>query len=145
MPRTRQPNPPEFRRQIVELARAGRSISELAAEFEPSGETIRNWIKQAHLDEGTRSDGLTSTEHEELRRLRKENRRLQQERDILAKATAWFARETDVIPRRSSRSRRRTRPNSPLPPCAVYWKSPPVATMRGSDATRRIEIKTMRC
>ncbi len=104
MPRTRQPYPPAFRRQIVELARAGRSINELAAEFEPSGETIRNWIKQAHLDEGTRRDGLTSTEHEELRRLRKEIRRLQQERDILAKATAWFARETDVIPPRSSRS-----------------------------------------
>ncbi len=104
MPRTRQPYPPEFRRQIVELARAGRSIPELAAEFEPSGETIRNWIKQADLDEGARSDGLTSTEHEELRRLRKQIRRLQQERDILAKAAAWFARETDVIPEKSSRS-----------------------------------------
>jgi len=104
MPRTRQPYPPAFRQQIVELARAGRSINELAAEFEPSGETIRNWIKQAHLDEGTRTDGITTDEREELLRLRKENLRLQQERDILAKATAWFARETDVIPPRSSRS-----------------------------------------
>ncbi len=102
MPRTRSPYPPEFRRQIVELAKAGRSISELAAEFEPSGETIRNWIKQADLDEGARTDGLTSAEREELTRLRKENRRLQQERDILAKAAAWFARETNSIPSSSS-------------------------------------------
>jgi transposase len=102
MPRTHPPYPLEFRRQIVELARAGRSISELAAEFEPSGETIRNWIKQADLDEGARTDGLTSAEREELRRLRKENRRLQQERDILAKAAAWFARETGSIPSSSS-------------------------------------------
>ncbi len=104
MPRTHPPYPPAFRQQIVELARAGRSPNELAAEFEPSGETIRNWIKQADLDEGARSDGLTSAEREELRRLRKQNRGLQQERDILAKAAAWFARETDVIPPRSSRS-----------------------------------------
>lgn len=104
MPRTRKPYPPEFRRQIIELARAGRSIPELAAEFEPSGETIRNWIKQADLDDGLRTDGISSAEQEELRRLRKEVRRLQQERDILAKATAWFARETDVIPERSSHS-----------------------------------------
>jgi transposase len=102
MPRSRPPYPTEFRQQIVELARAGRSIPELAAEFEPSGETIRNWIKQADLDEGTRTDGLTSAEREELRRLRKENRRLQQERDILAKAAAWFARETGSIPSSSS-------------------------------------------
>jgi transposase len=102
MPRTRQPYPSEFRRQIVELARAGRSISELAEEFEPSGETIRNWIKQADLDGGGRTDGFTSSEREELSRLRKENRRLQQERDILAKAAAWFARETGSIPSSSS-------------------------------------------
>ena len=102
MPRTRKPYPLEFRRQIVELARAGRSISELAAEFEPSGETIRNWIKQADLDEGARTDGLTSAERDELRRLRKELRQIKQERDILAKAAAWFARETGSIPSSSS-------------------------------------------
>lgn len=104
MPTSRPPYPPEFRRQIVELARAGRSVPELAAEFEPSGQTIRNWIKQAEREEGRRTDGLTSAEREELRRLRKENRRLQQERDILAKAAAWFARETKSIPERSSTS-----------------------------------------
>ena len=102
MPRTRKPYPPEFRQQIVALARAGRSVSELAAEFEPSGETIGNWIKQAEIDEGTRTDGITSDEREELSRLRKELRRLQQERDILAKAAAWFARETNSIPSSSS-------------------------------------------
>lgn len=102
MPRTRKPYPPDFRQQIVELARAGRSVTELAKEFEPSGETIRNWIKQADLDEGNRTDGLTSVERDELTRLRKENRRLQQERDILAKAAAWFARETGSIPSSSS-------------------------------------------
>ena len=104
MPRTRKPYPPEFRQQIVELARAGRPIPELAAEFEPSGETIRNWIKQADLDDGLRTDGSTSAEQEELRRLRKEVRRLQQERDILAKAAAWFARVTNAIPEKSSSS-----------------------------------------
>ena len=104
MPRTHTPYPPAFRQQIVELARSGRSPNELAAEFEPSGETIRNWVKQADLDEGARTDGITSAERQELSRLRKENRRLQQERDILAKAAAWFARETKSIPERSSNS-----------------------------------------
>ena len=91
MPRTRPPYPKEFREQIVALARAGRSASELAEEFEPSDQTIRMWIKQADLDDGVRSDGTTTAEREELRKLRKELRRLKQERDILAKAAAWFA------------------------------------------------------
>lgn len=104
MPRTRPPYPTEFRQRLVELAQAGRTPRELAEEFEPSEQTIRTWIKQAELDEGTRTDGLTSREREELRRLRKENRRLQQERDILAKAAAWFAQETNAIPKQSSRS-----------------------------------------
>ena len=104
IPRTRKPYPPEFRRQIVELARAGRAIPELAAAFEPSSETIGNSIKQADLDDGLRTDGITSTEQEQLRRLRKEVRRLQQERDILAKAAVWFARETNSIPEKSSPS-----------------------------------------
>ena len=104
MPRTRPPYPKEFRQQIVELARAGRSASELAEEFEPSDQTIRTWIKQADLDDGTRKDGLTTDEREELRTLRKELRRLKQERDILAKAAAWFARETDAVPPKSTSS-----------------------------------------
>lgn len=105
MPRTHPPYPEAFRQQIIELARAGRSVSELAAEFEPSDQTIRSWIKQADVDGGSgRSDGTTTAEREELRRLRKELRRLKQERDILAKAAAWFARETDAVPPKSSRS-----------------------------------------
>jgi len=104
MPRTRLPYPPEFRQRMVELVRAGRTPSELAKEFEPSAQTIRNWVAQADRDEGRRLDGLTSAEREELRRLRRENRRIRLERDILAKAAAWFARETDSIPPKSSKS-----------------------------------------
>lgn len=98
MPRSRPPYPPEFRAQIIALARAGRSVPELAREFEPSEQTIYAWLKQAGRDDGKRADGLSTTEHEELRRLRKENRQLRQEREILAKAAAWFARETDSLP-----------------------------------------------
>lgn len=98
MPRTRPAYAPEFKAQIVELARSGRSLSALAREFEPSLESIRNWVRQADLDEGIRQDGFTSSERDEVRELRKENRRLKQERDILAKAAAWFARETGTIP-----------------------------------------------
>ncbi|HTK57212.1 MAG TPA: IS3 family transposase [Gemmatimonadales bacterium] len=86
MPRTRPPYPPEFRRQIVELVRSGRSPEELAKEFEPSGPSIRSWVKQADLDEGRREDGLTTAEREELRRLRRENRQLREEREILGKS-----------------------------------------------------------
>ena len=71
MPRTRPPYPEEFRRQIVELVKAGRTPEELSREFEPSAQTIHNWVKQVDLDAGVRSDGLTSLEREELRRLRR--------------------------------------------------------------------------
>ena len=98
MPKTRPPYPPEFRRQMVELVRAGRSPEQLAREFEPSAQAIRTWIQQAERDGGQRDDGLTSLEREELRRLRREVRQLRQEREILAKAAAWFARETGSIP-----------------------------------------------
>lgn len=104
MSKTRPPYAAEFRQQIVELVRAGRSPEELAREFEPSAQAIRNWVAQVDRDEGRRSDGLTSSEREELRRLRRENRQLRQEREILAKAAAWFARETGSIPSGSSSS-----------------------------------------
>jgi len=90
--------PPEFREQIVELARAGRSPRTLAREFEPSEQTIRNWIRQVELDSGRRSDGLTSEDRAEFRRLKRENRQLKIEREILAKAAAWFAQETGSVP-----------------------------------------------
>jgi transposase len=89
---------------MVELVRSGRSPEELAREFEPSAQAIRNWISQADWNEGRGSDGLTSAERDELRRLRRENRQLRQEREILAKAAAWFARETGSIPSGSSSS-----------------------------------------
>ena len=98
MPRTRPPYAREFRQQMVELVRAGRTPGELAKEFEPSDQTIRNWVAQADRDEGRRSDGLTTQEREELARLRRENKQLRIEREILSKAAAWFARETDAIP-----------------------------------------------
>ena len=104
MPRTHPPYAAEYRRRIVELARGGRSITALAREFEPTVETIRQWIKQAGLDEGLRSDGLTTTEREELNRLRREIRVLREEREILAKAAAWFAQETGATPKRRSNS-----------------------------------------
>ena len=104
MPPTRQPYPSELKRQIVELVRADRSPAELAREFEPTAQTIQNWIRQADRDEGLREDGLTSDEREVLRRLRRENKQLRIEREILSKAAAWFAAETDANPRKSSRS-----------------------------------------
>jgi transposase len=98
MAKTRPPYPPEFRRRIVELVRAGRTPEELSREFEPTAQSIRNWVGQADLDEGRRDDGMTSIERDELRRLRRENRQLREEREILKKAAAWFARETGSIP-----------------------------------------------
>ena len=73
---------------MVELVRSGRSPEELSREFEPTAQTIRNWVKQTDLDAGLRSDGLTTEEREELRLLRRENKRLRMEQEILKKAAA---------------------------------------------------------
>ena len=104
MARTRPPYPEEYREQIIALALSGRPLTELAEEFEPTYETIRKWVRQAERDGGLTTAGLTSDEREELRRLRRENRKLRLEREILAKATAWFARETNGTSKGSSRS-----------------------------------------
>ena len=104
MRRKRPPYAAEFRAQMIELVGAGRSPEELSREFEPSAQAIRNWVAQADRDPGRRADGLTNAEREELRRLKGENRRLRQEREILAKAAAWFARETGSVPSGSSSS-----------------------------------------
>jgi transposase len=104
MPRSKPPYPPEFRNQMVEMVRSGSSPDKLAREFKPTAQTIRNWVAQADRDEGRRQDGLTSSEREELRKLRREIRQLKVEREILKKAAAWFARETDAVPPRSSDS-----------------------------------------
>ena len=104
MPKSKPPYAPEFRNQMIEMVRAGRSPEELAKEFEPSSQTIRNWVTQADRDEGRRMDGLTTTEREELRKLRREVRQLKVEREIIKKAAAWFARESDSVPPKSSSS-----------------------------------------
>jgi transposase len=101
MPKTRPPYAPEFRRQMVELVRAGRDPEDLAREFEPTAQSIRNWVVQAEHGEGRREEkagALTVTERDELARLRRENKQLRLERDILSKAAAWFARETGAVP-----------------------------------------------
>jgi len=83
MARKHPPYTPEFRRQMIELVRAGRTPEELAKEFEPSAQTIRNWVAQADRDAGRREDGLTTAERDDLSRLRRENRQLKLEREIL--------------------------------------------------------------
>ena len=79
---------------MVELVRTGRTAEELSREFECSAQAIRNWVRlQADLDEGRREDGLTMVERDELRRLRRENLQICEEREIPKKTAAWFARE----------------------------------------------------
>ena len=94
----------EFRRQMVDLVRAGRSPEDLSREFEPTAQSIRNWVAQSERDSGRGDGGLRTAEREELNRLRRENRQLQLEREILSKAAAWFARETNAIPPKGSDS-----------------------------------------
>lgn len=84
---------PEYRAKVIELVRKGQKPSELAKHYEPSAQTIANWAKQADIDAGRRHDGLTSEEREELRTLRRKVKTLEQEREFLGKAAAWFAQE----------------------------------------------------
>ena len=95
---------PEFRRQMVELVRVGRSPAELSREFGPSAWTIALWVKRAAREAGKGDGGLTTAERQELTQLRRENRRLREEREILSKAAAWFANEKPATPKRSSDS-----------------------------------------
>jgi transposase len=104
MARKKPPYTPEFRRQMIELARSGRSPESLAKEFEPTAQAIRHWVAQAERDAGRRDAGMSTEERDEINRLRREVRQLKLERDILSKAAAWFARETDVIPPKGSDS-----------------------------------------
>ena len=92
----RKPDPEEFKREAVELLRSsGRPLAQIARELAVSTESLRLWRKQAEIDAGE-GEGLTSEEREELRRLRHENRVLKQERDLLVKAAAFFARESET-------------------------------------------------
>ena len=96
MPRAKPQYPPEFKAEAVQLVQSsGRSISQIAKDLGVSGNSLRNWVKQAQIDQGERQ-GLTTEEREELRKLRKENRVLRQEREILRKAAAFFAREDGI-------------------------------------------------
>ncbi|MCA1708356.1 MAG: transposase [Actinobacteria bacterium] len=91
--RPRRTFTPEFKAEVVELCRAGdRSIGQVARDLDLNETTVRNWVNQADVDAGVR-DGLTSAERDEIARLRKENRRLREDRDILRRATAFFAKE----------------------------------------------------
>jgi transposase len=102
MPKSRPPYPPDLRRQIIELVGRGRTPEELAREYEPTATTIRKWVAQDDIDTGRRSDGLTTAERQEIVKLRREVKVLREEREILKKAAAWFARES--VPPRSSGS-----------------------------------------
>jgi transposase len=104
MPKTRVPYPPEFREQILGLYQAGRTITKLTREVEPSEQTIRTWIKEAGLIHTERPTPPSKDEGAELARLRREVQQLRLERDILAKAAAWFARETESVRAKSTRS-----------------------------------------
>ena len=111
MPRSHPAYPPELRRRLVELVRSGRSPEELAKKFEPSGQAIRKWVRQADIDEGPREDGLTTDEREEIRRLRRENKALREEREILKNGSGalWAPparRETRVFVGSAAREER---------------------------------------
>jgi transposase len=95
MPKT-PPYPAEFKKEAVAMVRAGRSIRDLVDSLGVSEQSLRNWIRQDERDRGQRDDGLTSAEREELRKLRKEVSQLRQERDLLKRAAAFFARETET-------------------------------------------------
>ena len=125
MRRTRPSYPPEFRHQMVELVRSGRSIRELARDFECSERTIRNWLRQADLDEGLRDDGLTSVERDELRRLRRENRRLRLEREILANIVGGYTRSCGDRNSTIAYGAGLRRGERPL----AYWRLDPVANV----------------
>ena len=95
MPRPRRFFPPESKAEVVELIRStGKSVGQVAREPDLTETAVRQWVRQADLDTGRRTDGLTTAERDELRRLRRENRDLREEREILRKAAVFFATET---------------------------------------------------
>ena len=129
MPRTRAPYAAVFREQLVELVRSGRTPGELAREFEPSAQAIRNWVAQAGRDAGKRTDGLGREEREELRRLRRENRRLREEREILANPppgvpvpVATETRESGIL---------RIEPRGAAVTLAYWWLDPVANVAQG--------------
>src|SRR3954468_1346424 len=131
----------EFRREAVELLkRSGKSVPQLASELGVSPQSLRNWSRQIDIDEG-KAAGLSSDEREELRRLRRENRTLIEEREILKKAVVFFAKDGGTRSRRSGSSPRR-RPSTPSRRCAGCWACRARAFMPGSRASRRLASVT---
>src|ERR1700749_678710 len=107
MPRTRPPYSPEFRRQMVDLVGAGRDPEELAREFEPTSQSIRNWVAEVDRHKGPRgekSKSLGAAERDELVGLRTANKKLSVQTNITSRAAAWFARDTGAVPPGSSSS-----------------------------------------
>src|ERR1700693_6348745 len=94
MAKTRLPYAPEFRRQMAALVHAGRAPEELAAEIEPTAQSIRNWVTQSERNAGRGDGGLTTAEREELNRLRRENRQLRLKREILSNPTSTLSAKT---------------------------------------------------
>jgi transposase len=100
MPNSHAPYPPEFRAEAIRLMRtSGKSLAQIGRELQVTTETLRHWIKQVDIDDGLRHDGLTTEETEEVRRLRRDVKTLREEREILLKAAAFFAKETGQVPR----------------------------------------------
>jgi len=100
MPKSHASYPPEFRAEAVRLLRTGgKSMAQIGRELDVTTETLRIWLKQADIDDSLRHDGLTTEETEEVRRLRREVKILREEREILLKAAAFFAKETGQAPR----------------------------------------------
>jgi len=96
MSRPRRFFPPEYKAEVVELIRTtGKMVGQVARELDLTETAVRAWVRQADLDAGRRSDGLTTAERDELRKLRREVRDLREEREILPKAAVFFARESD--------------------------------------------------
>lgn len=104
MKKHRPPYSPEFRQRIIDLVRSGRAPEELAKEFEPTLQSIQSCVAKAGIEaapSAKEKSGITQDERNELTQLRRENRILREEREILKKAAAWFAQETGTTPRRS--------------------------------------------
>lgn len=97
MPKSRPPYPEEFRREAVQMVvRGGRTIPDVAGALGVTEQSLRNWVKRDQLERRERDDGLTVAERDELRELRRKVKRLEQERDLLKRAAAFFARETET-------------------------------------------------
>ena len=96
MPKSRPPYPEEFRREAVRMVRSGRTVADVATSLGVTEQSLRNWVKRDQLERRERDDGLTVAERDELRDLRRRVKRLEQERDLLKRAAAFFARETET-------------------------------------------------